>query len=277
MEYFLIVVEGAHDAALIGALIVKRGFRKIQLLRDVDPFWKPLIPTKFPSNPHERLDHVVQFPDVYIHPANSGQSAAISSSGGYNKLMDQLQADLNQLPIQGLAGVAIVADADNIDPVLRFAEIRERIGTVNQEGIDNRRDGFPLTLPDASGGIADGQPRLGVYVLPDNVSPGTLETLLLECSASSYQPWHQPSIDFVEQFDTEYPNAPEFKELRKPSGKSKAAANILGNLLVHPGQSLAVNIRDGAWFNNLQGSEQGIQALNTFLTVFLGRNPGTSP
>jgi hypothetical protein len=266
MEYFLLVVEGAHDAALIGSILTARGFRKTELLRDVDHFWKALIPTKFPNNPQERLDHVMHFPDLYTNRAGKGRSVAISVAGGYSRVMDEFQTGLNGLRrVQDLAGLAIVADADTVQPAVRFAEICERVAAVNNEGVENHRDGFPLALPAAAGEITAARPRFGIYILPNNADPGTLENLLLECAASSYRPFFQPTIDFIDRIDAGHQNGPELAELRKPNGKLKAAANILGNLLVHPGCSLSVAISRGAWFDGLEGTERGIQAVIRFL------------
>lgn len=274
MEYFLFVVEGVHDVALIGSLLKRRGFSKTELLSDADSFWKPLIPRKFPNNPQERLDHVIHFPDLYTNPAGAGRSVALSSSGGYNSLIEEFQATLNGIRyLQRLTGIAIIADADTVDPPVRFAELCQRLVAINEEGIANSRDGFPLAQPAAAGVVTDANPRFGIYILPDNVAQGTLESLLLECAASSYRPWYQPAIDFVDRFDIGHPDAPEFRELRKPNGKQKAAVNILGNLLVYPGASLAAAISRGAWFAGLQGTEPGFHTLDRFLADLLGDAP----
>jgi hypothetical protein len=85
MDYLLIVVEGPHDAAFVGILLRERGFGRTRLRTQVDPFWAPLIPTQFPSNPEGRLDHVVKFPDFYTR--GSAQSVAVAAAGGYDKLL----------------------------------------------------------------------------------------------------------------------------------------------------------------------------------------------
>ncbi|HWZ44579.1 MAG TPA: hypothetical protein VNW97_13975 [Candidatus Saccharimonadales bacterium] len=64
MAYFLLVVEGVHDAAFFGLLLKQRQFSKVAFLSGIDAYWQKLIPTKFPANPQGRLDHVVSFPDI---------------------------------------------------------------------------------------------------------------------------------------------------------------------------------------------------------------------
>lgn len=75
------------------------------------------------------------------------------------------------LKASGVAAVGIVVDADG-DPGSRWERVRARLVTSYPD--------FPTELP-ASGAvhaIAD-KPRISVWVMPDNVRTGMLETLLL--------------------------------------------------------------------------------------------------
>jgi hypothetical protein len=266
MNYYLTVVEGAHDAALVGVLLKERGFERVQSRAKVDPFWGSLIPTQFPSNPQGRLDHVVKFPDFYENrTTNPEQSVAVAAAGGYDKLIVELQASLDALGASGLSGIAVVADADDVIPAQRFGEIQARLNKVSEEGETNKVDGFPLIVP-AVPGFANGpNPRLGVYILPDNLKTGTLETLLLECATASYAPYHKPAVDFVSAIiASRPPDTPELRPLRSNSGGQKATANIIGNLL-HPGCSLGTAIERGNWLQNLTGTEIGIELVRQFL------------
>lgn len=75
------------------------------------------------------------------------------------------------LKASGVTAVGIVVDA-NDDPTARWEKVRSRLAAIYPE--------FPLDLP-ATGAIhrVTDKPRIGVWVMPDNVRAGMLETLLL--------------------------------------------------------------------------------------------------
>ena len=135
------VVEGPHDAALVGVLLRERGFNRTEYRADVDPFWAPIIPTQFPANPQGRLDHVVKFPDFYTKGGGTPQSVAVAAAGGYDKLVVELQTDLDALGSSRLAGIAIVADADDVVPAQRLTQLLAQLEEVNRQGTTNKEIG----------------------------------------------------------------------------------------------------------------------------------------
>ena len=147
MLYFLIVVEGPHDAALLGVLLRERGFGRTQYRSEVDSFWAQLIPTQFPANPQGRLDHVVQFPDLYTRGGVLAQSVAVVAASGYDKLIVELQASLDILGSSRLSGIAVIADADDVAPAERFTDLRAKLHEMNRQSTANGIDGFPLGCP----------------------------------------------------------------------------------------------------------------------------------
>lgn len=269
MAYYLLVVEGAHDAAFFGRLLRQRNFNKINLLSDVDSYWKKLIPTQFPADTRGRLDHVVSFPDIYeLTVRNQRASIAIQVAGGESKLVPEFQAALEILDITRIRAAAIVSDADDLGVTDRVARLLDGLNRINAESVRNSVAGFPLVLP-ANPGFAGGTPRVGIHVLPDNNALGTLETILLECAATSYPRYKQPAIDFVTLIDTTCPaGIPELEFLRRGSGRQKAAAGMIGNLLF-PGFSLSVAIDRGSWLEPVVGAETGLVAANGFLDSML--------
>jgi hypothetical protein len=215
------------------------------------------------------LDHVVKFPDFYAREGAEGQSVAVAAAGGYDKLVIEVQASLDALGSSRFEGIAIVADADETDPLQRLMEVRAQLDEVNRQGTSNGVDGFPLTLP-ATFAVQRGPgPRFGIYVLPDCRTTGTLETLLLECAASSYNGYYQAATDFVNGIDaSEPPESINLRLLRRGSGIHKATANIIGNIL-HPGCSLGTAIERGKWLDGLTGRESAIAAARQFLNELL--------
>lgn len=75
------------------------------------------------------------------------------------------------LKASGVMAVGIIVDA-NGDPMVRWQKVRHRLAT--------SYPAFPVDLP-ATGAVCSvaGRPRVGVWVMPDNVRAGMLETMLL--------------------------------------------------------------------------------------------------
>jgi hypothetical protein len=270
MAYFLIVVEGPHDAAFIGRLLAENGLTKVRLRNSVDDYWAPLIPTQFPANPQGRLDHVVRFPDIYETADPHLTSVAIAVAGGDSRLIPEVQASLEILDVALLGGVALVSDADDIGVDARFQRLNDGLNRVNAESVADELRGFPLILPPAAGSVSAGAPRVGIHIFPDNKHEGTLERVLLECGKTSYAPYCDPAIEFVNTIDASRPqNVAELENLRAGSGRDKAAAATVGGILF-PGSSLAVSIEQGSWLNPLSGTEVGVASARSFLAQFLG-------
>ncbi len=269
MPYFLLVVEGAHDAMFFGVLLKQRGLTKVKLRADVDPYWEKLIPTTFPANPKGQMDHLVRYPDIYESPdTNNRRSVAIIVAGGDDQLVREFQDALEILDISQLKAAAIVSDANGIGVTARLEQIVAKLEAVSHEETRNFVPGFPLNLPH-NPGFADGNPRIGIHVFPDNVNAGTLESVLLDCAATSYHRYRQPAIEFVNAIDQACPAVlPELQSLRGGSGRQKAAAGIIGNLLF-PGSALSVSIEKGNWFDPVTNTEPGLVAARTFLDSLL--------
>ena len=89
-----------------------------------------------------------------------------------------LQAELNA---SGLEALALVVDA-NGNPAGRW----QRIHALLTDGDEPLRPGFP-DKPDPVGTIHElpGQPRLGVWLMPDNLRAGMFETLLAQLRAAN--------------------------------------------------------------------------------------------
>jgi hypothetical protein len=94
------------------------------------------------------------------------------------------------LKASGVTAVGIVVDA-NGDPMSRWQQVRDRLAA--------SYSGFPIELP-VNGVIhasAD-KPRVGVWVMPDNVRAGMLETLLLALRVGD-QSLHEHARDATSQ------------------------------------------------------------------------------
>lgn len=274
MKYHLAVVEGPHDASFFGVLLRELGFDKIEAVAAVDPFWGGLIPRMFPTG--NRLEHVVRYPDMYTRSGADPRSVAVSVAGGDSRLLSELRAALEILDVTSMSGVCIVADADDQNAPHRFAQLLGGLTALNtshgpggKEGGAAGVPGFPLALPGAAGHIAAGIPKVGIYVLPDNAQPGTLDNILVACAESSLPSLHGPAIALVEAVNSNgTAGDPVLKPLRKPSGPLKATAGIIGNLL-YPGSATSASVERGPWLKSATGHEIGLSSLRNFIANWL--------
>ena len=180
MAHAVLVVEGAHDASFFGQLIRARGYKRAGTLSDVPEFWMPLIPRRYPTDPAGRLDRVIQFPE--IHVSNDGDTLGIIVAGGEERLIEGLRTPLEQLGPSSFAGIGMALDTDQLSScAARFDMLVSRFSQLNADASAEGTPGFPLELPREPGVAVAGPPKLGVYLFPDNMRQGTLETVLLEC------------------------------------------------------------------------------------------------
>lgn len=270
MARSIAIVEGPHDAAFIGMELRRRGFQQVDKLDEVDEFWRDLIPKVFPAG--LRLEHVVRYPDIYSLPGTA-DSWAVVVAGGDARLLSELRATLEILDGSQLTGICVLADADDHPAAHRYSQLTNGLVALNNQhspgGTESGTSGlpgFPLDIP-AIGDVTKGKLRVGLYVLPDNNGSGTLDQLLLECAQTSFASIFQGSIDFVDATDVAVAADERFKGLRKPSGKKKAAAGVIGNVLF-PGSSLSVAIDRGNWDQPLSGGEVSINAFRAFFEQF---------
>ena len=119
-------------------------------------------------------EHVVKH--IYGKVYGSEPSFAIENKGNYTKLVQGLPVDLKR---PGLRVLGILADADdNVEA--RWLELAE---AVKSGGV---------RLPDvseSSGTIVEGNIRVGVWLMPDNCSPGELEDFARELVPRSDRVW----------------------------------------------------------------------------------------
>lgn len=267
MPRFLAVVEGPHDASFFGVELRRRGYEKLEEVNAFDPFWRILIPRVFPTGP--RLEHVVRFPDLYRDIANTDRTCAVLVAGGDSRLVSELRATLEAVDGSGVSGICILADADDRPAQHRHDQLCEGLAALNRShapgGSEGGRagvSGFPLPIP-SLGSIADGTPKLGIFVLPNKEEPGTLDALLLECAQTSFAGIFGLTQGFVMAANEAVQSDDRFKALRKPAGKAKAAAGVIGNVLF-PGSALSAAIERGKWHEPTSGGEQSLNRFRDF-------------
>ncbi|HET8911655.1 MAG TPA: DUF3226 domain-containing protein [Ktedonobacteraceae bacterium] len=250
LNYALVLTEGPHDQAFVGKLLGLCGLRDFGgKLVQLDPFWRPLIPI-YPrrGDLYARLN----MPSIYI---SATHSVAVYHVEGKDNVLEQVGALMASSPgyLNRLTAWGLIVDAD-----LRRPEDVARIYA------DKLRFFFPA-LSGCPGAVDPGRPRTGIYVLPDNLSQGTLDSLLLECAAIIY-PRHKQA---VEQFLTSMAEHEDHPSLIPPSALEKALVASIVSIL-RPGSSNTTSIALDNWVCERSVQEvPGVARLKQFLEQLL--------
>lgn len=249
MSHTLLIVEGAHDTAFLGHLLRNRGYRRAKTKSEVPEFWQKLIPSKYPVDDKENLDRVIRFPEVYIKN-NGDNTVGICPAGSDSKLIPELGSIIEHLSAKRFFGIGVFADVDYKEsPTKRFDGFCGEVSKLNDAAAsEGNTDGFPLAIPMAPGVVLPGPPKFGIFLFPDNCSPGLLEDVLLAGAKSAIPDIHQVAESAIAEIDKALaPGHKAAKELRGASGRQKACAGVIATVL-KPGKSLAVAIQDKSQF-----------------------------
>jgi hypothetical protein len=246
VKYAIIGVEGPHDQAFTGKVLKLLGFKDFReelkgLKSDLDPFWRKFIPV-YPKkgNLYTRLN----MPSILF---NDTISVAIYAGEGSNlvtNLDDILFA--NSEYQTNLAAFGIVADCDKSTPDRIVEPYAKKF-----------RSYFP-NFPQCPGVVNTNSPRTGVYVLPDNASPGVLDTLLCECGQIAYPVYMEKASSYLNEFSES-----DIKSLKwKNFDREKALVATVVSVL-KPGKTNTTSIADNNWVS--KQTQQQIPALANFI------------
>ncbi len=250
-KYGYIVAEGPHDVEFVSKILSPFRFKTIQYIDDLDPFFRELIPRVFPIPPQGDILKRIPIP-LFIE--NETHSIAIHSANGDSRLIDTIEENNKLLDKDKITGVGILLDSDQVlDPQIRYSNIKKRL-EIKQ-----------FHPADSAGLITDGPPKLGVYMLPDHQSQGTLEDLLLECAAIVY-----PNL--LTSAQTHIKNAeddgalkePDLEDFRKPSGRKKAVVGSIASVL-RPGKAVQVSLQRDRWLRDETLDIPRVKAFQNFL------------
>jgi hypothetical protein len=248
-KYGYLVVEGSHDVEFVYRLLSPYGLSRIQYEKDLDQFFLPLIPRQYP--PNGDLQKRMPIP---LFLQNSTYSIAIQNAGGDSRLTAMIEENAAILDLNAITGIGILLDSDKMIPAAqRYANIRERLARIN----------YPLDA--VAGKITQSKPKLGAFVLPDNVSAGTLEDLLLD-SAKQVYPTLLASAETHANGTLQNAEltSDDLKDFKKPAGQNKAIIGTMSNIL-RPGKALQVSIQDNRWLLGEALSIPRIKAVQEFL------------
>ncbi|ARU59843.1 hypothetical protein CBW65_01325 [Tumebacillus avium] len=262
MDYVYVVVEGPNDVAALTKLFILQGAKQIKKLKqlqkiDEDNYWGNLTNQKFPYNGDftERMP----VPAFFLLDETL---IAVHYAGGESQLIPTLTLSIANLDDSGarMKAIAIVCDADLKEPIEKIKAYQQLIA--EQEDRPEVINSF-LHIRSA-GEIVLTEPRVGIYVFPDNQNQGTLETVLLACAETSYGDLLHEAGAYVGSFRESY--GADWKS----DGESKAIVGCISNVLF-PGTSNNVSLMKGDWLCTDTLETAGVKELNSFFHTLLTR------
>lgn len=230
LRYAIIGVEGPHDQAFVGKVLEKLfEFKRFNGKKsELDTFWENFIPT-YPKNGdlYKRLD----MPSILF---TDNLSVAIYAGGG-TTLGQNLRATIqNHSKYKtDIAAFGIVVDSDRNSP-----------DKVAKLYCDCFQEQFP-NFPEQAGNVnIDSLPHTGIYVLPDNINQGVLDTLLCMCGEIAYPEYINRASSYIASFSEQ-----ERKELEwSPFDHEKALIATVVSVLM-PGQTNTSSVARNKWIS----------------------------
>lgn len=233
MRNYLIIVEGAHDIAVIEKVLQLNGVTdRIKNEAELPDVWKRTIPSSFPFH-DGRLERITPIPSFV---RNQDVSIAIKNANSDIEIMPVLQQLMDSM---------LFSEKDQIDAVMLICDADRKNAEQKRlemlSSYEEKKD-FKIVTEDKQN-ILDLQVKqipLYVYVFPDNENDGNLENLLLETAQIVYPELLKLAEDFVLQA-SETQN-----KLKKEQYAKKAKVGCIANAM-KPGKANQVSIADDEW------------------------------
>ncbi|MDE5094501.1 MAG: hypothetical protein O4804_09785 [Trichodesmium sp. St11_bin5] len=253
VKHAIIALEGNHDQALVAKLLKNLGFKSFHgNVSNLDLFWTKFIP-RYPTK-KGKLYARLNMPSILF---NESLSVAIYVGEGSN-IAENLDDFLSINPEYqtDIIALGIIADADKKNP--------EKV----VEKYSKRLLNYFSDFPDQPGIVDKNFPRTGIYVLPNNVSQGVLDTLLCECGEIVYSDYMERAKLYLDNFSQEERDSKPLKW--KPFDDKKALVATVVSVL-KPGKTNTVSINDNDWISDQTIEKvESLKLLQIFLMELLG-------
>jgi hypothetical protein len=265
-----VAVEGQHDSAFIGRLLKDAGFRLVQRMIEVsgrpnglflDPKLSRLVP---PGYPHDN-DLLARVPVPHFWQSEH-HAIALRPANSDSKLANSVVAAIRAIDPEAFGSIAVVLDADNKGvPPERLRGIRR--GVEDEARRLNHELGFEF--PETPGVVSVGTSKFGVFIMPDNSGPGTLEDLLLECADENYPDLKAKAVAYLSDIDRSALSGDDLDEMEgAPAGEKKAQVGVIASVL-KPGKAIQNSISDNRWLEGSAKALPRIEELRRFLRELL--------
>ena len=232
MRNYLIIVEGAHDIALIEKLLRVNGVdQKINSERELPDVWKRTIPGSYPFH-DDRLERISPIPSFV---KNDQMSVAIKNAGSDSEILPMLLRILKLMDIKAvlsLDGIMLICDADTQTADEKRVEMFESEWAEEEYVIDKNQ--LMLTV------YGKKNIPISTFIFPDNENVGNLEDLLLDTASIAY-----PNLlELAENYINEASKVQQ--TLKREQDKNKAKVGCIANVM-KPGKANQVSIADNDW------------------------------
>jgi hypothetical protein len=251
MKYGYVIVEGHHDAEVIGRFLRRKSLIPITRLDELDQYWKFLVPKSFPVNG----DLMKRVP-VPLFFQNNNYSIAVHIAGGDSReIKKKLKVTLENRDtlLDDVVGIGITIDADygNNGAIGRFNQLKKELSNL-------------IEFPRNPGKVLNAKPKTGIFIFPDNKNKGTIENILLKCGQKVYSGLIGGATNFVDNVNLNLLNGNDKIDFKKRSGRDKSKIGCVANIL-RPGKSIQVSIHDNDWISDQTIVIPEVAALKRFL------------
>lgn len=256
MRNYLIVVEGAHDIAVVEKILRLNGIdSRVRNEDELPEVWKHTIPRSFPFH-DGHLDRITPIPSFL---KNSEVSVAIKNANSDKEIVPVLQQIMDTMLIGEKAqvtGIMLLCDADRKKAGDKLHEILQ---------LYTEKEDFKISIND-TGIVLDVQVKkipVSAFVFPDNEGEGNLENLLLEAAGAVYPELLELAEGYIAQ-------ASEIQaKLKKEQYAKKAKVGCIANTM-KPGKANQVSIADDEWISQKTLAVcRMLMMLNQALTEFI--------
>lgn len=260
MTRIYLITEGVHDVAYLSRILVSHfKLKQAAALTDLDDVYRRWIEESC-KWPHQgKIDRSsVPAPEFYVGP---GMAVALANAEGLDSICEKLQGALEHFAKTGasLDAIGVVLDADDEDPAVRRQKMATRLDAELMEA----------SLPRP--------PRTGVFILPDDTSPGSLEDVLIPLGRRLFPGLFASADLHIQAAYNELDNlrSDERKAFRKPSGPSKALLSAVAAIL-KPGKAIQATLKDHRWISKETLSAPELAPTIEFLQRLLSKDPQTA-
>ena len=260
-----IVTEGVHDVAFLGRLLaLAHGAVRINKLEELDEALRSWLGSafkwpRFTGRHHDIARMAVPAPVFYR--LASGGMVALRNAQGITEIGNTLSVDKEAFARAEIRprAIGVVLDSDDEAEDQRFGKMKQTL------------EGLGLYLPMVLGTVGDGDPRVGIFALPEQGVAGTLEDILLTLGETAYPELAAAARSYADEWRRKAADQPEvadWKELRKPAGGKKATIGAMTALL-KPGKSTQVSLEDNRWVSEQTQALACLQPCLAFLNALL--------
>ena len=233
MKHYLIVVEGAHDIAVIEKMLRVNGVnQRISSKSNLPELWKRTIPSSYPFHDN-RLERISPIPSFV---KNDQISVAIKNAGSDSEIMPTLLKTIKLMDIREavmLSGIMLICDADSQKAEDKKVRMLENEWVEADYSFDS--DCMELTVYGKTIPVF-------TFIFPDNENQGNLENLLLNTASIVYPELLKLAGDYVNEASKLHTT------LEREQDQNKAKVGCIANVM-KPGKANQVSIADNEWIS----------------------------